>query len=138
MVLTVNGNIANEYPFFGVPAINASLNNPHVSYNFSITPKNKNEYLKLIKKLKSLKLKIKKNEILEYHFMKNEFFNNRWFFQDLNKAKNSLNGYQNFFRINMYEYWIQNFNLVKHKKFCEKIKKFIESKNFILINKLGK
>ena len=138
VVLTVNGNIANEYPFFGVPAINASLNNPHVSYNFSITPKNKNEYLKLIKKLKSLKLKIKKNEILEYHFMKNEFFNNRWFFQDLNKAKNSLNGYQNFFRINMYEYWIQNFNLVKHKKFCEKIKKFIESKNFILINKLGK
>ena len=138
VVLTVNGNIANEYPFFGVPAINASLNNPHVSYNFSITPKNKNAYLRLIKNLKSLKLKIKKNEILEHHFMKNEYFNNRWFFQDLNKVKKSLNGYQNFFRNNVYEYWIQNFNLVKHRKFYEKIKKFIESKNFILTDKLEK
>ena len=28
--------------------------------------------------------------------MKNEFFSNRWFFQDLNKVKNTLNGYENF------------------------------------------
>ena len=134
VVLTVNGNIASEYPFFGIPAINASLNNPHIDYNFSITPKNKNEYFKLIRSLETLKLNIKKNEILEHHYMKNEFFNNRWFFHDLNKVKKSLNGYQNFFRINMYEYWIQNFNLNKHKKFYSKIKKFIESKHFILTN----
>ena len=133
-VLTVNGNIAGEYPFFGIPAINASLNHPHINYNFSITPKNKDKYLRLIKKLKSLKLKIKKNEVLEHHYMKNEFFNNRWFFQDLNKVKKSLNGHKNFFRISMYEYWIQNFNLNKHRKLYEKIKKFIESKNFIFVN----
>ena len=66
--------------------------------------------------------------------MKNEFFNNRWFFQDLNKVKKSLNGHKNFFRISMYEYWIQNFNLNKHRKLYEKIKKFIESKNFIFVN----
>ncbi len=133
-VLTVNGNIAGEYPFFGIPAINASLNHPHINYNFSITPKNKNEYFRLIKKLKSLKLKIKKKEVLEHHYMKNEFFNNRWFFQDLNKVKSSLNGYRNFFRISMYEYWIKNFDLEKHNKFYNKIKKFVESKNFIFIN----
>ena len=130
-VLTVNGNIAGEYPYFGIPAINASLNHPHVNYNFSVTPKNKNEYLRLIKKLRSLKIKIKKKEILEHHYMKNEFFSNRWFFQDLNKVKNTLNGYENFFRISMYDYWMKNFNLDKHNKFYNKIKKFIESKNFI-------
>ena len=130
-VLTVNGNIAGEYPYFGIPAINASLNHPHVNYNFSVTPKSKKEYLRLIKNLSYLKLKIKKNEVLEHHYMKNEFFSNRWFFQDLNKVKNTLNGYENFFRISMYEYWMKNFNLEKHNKFYNKIKKFIESKNFI-------
>ena len=60
-MLTVNGNIVvGEYPYFGIPAINASLNHPHINYNFSVTPKNKNEYLRLIKNLSLLKYKIKK------------------------------------------------------------------------------
>ena len=131
-VLTVNGNIAGEYPYFGIPAINASLNHPHVNYNFSVTPKNKNEYLRLIKKLKSSKFKIRKDEVLEHHYMKNEFFNNRWFFQDLNDVKKSLDGYKNLFRTNMYQYWIENFHLKTHYKLYNKIKKFTESRKFIL------
>ena len=133
-VLTVNGSIAGEYPYFGIPAINASLNNPHVNYNFSITPKNRNEYLKSIRKLKLSKIKIKKNEVLEHYYMKNEFFNNKWFFQDLNEVKKSLNGYKNFFRINMYQYWIKNFDLDSHNKLYKKIKNFVDSKKYILVN----
>ncbi|MCX6116139.1 MAG: hypothetical protein NT027_01245, partial [Proteobacteria bacterium] len=43
LALTVFGTIAMEYPYFGVPVINASENNPHVSFDFSITPRDKNE-----------------------------------------------------------------------------------------------
>ena len=69
--------------------------------------------------------------------MKNEFFNNKWFFQDLNEVKKSLNGYKNFFRINMYQYWIKNFDLDSHNKLYKKIKNFINLKKYILVNKIN-
>jgi hypothetical protein len=133
-VLTVNGTIAGEYPYFGICAINASLNNPHNKYNFSITPKNRNEYLQFIKKLKLSKIIIKKNEVLEHYYMKNEYFSNRWFFNDINHVKKSLNGYENFFRNTMYQYWVKNFDFASHNKFYKKIKKFVNSKKYILVS----
>jgi hypothetical protein len=133
-VLTVLGTIAGEYPYFGVGAINASSNNPHNKYTFSITPKNRNEYLQLIKKLKLSKIIIKKNEVLEHYYMKNEYFSNRWFFNDINHVKKSLNGYENFFSNTMYQYWVKNFDFASHNKLYEKIKKFIDSKKYILVS----
>lgn len=44
VALTVYGTIGFEYSALGIPVINASLNNPHVAYDFNIHPKNIEEY----------------------------------------------------------------------------------------------
>ena len=40
-VLTCYGSVGVEYPYFNIPVINASINNPHINYNFNIHPKSK-------------------------------------------------------------------------------------------------
>ena len=47
--------------------------------------------------------------------MKYEYFNNRWFFNDLNKVKHAVGGFRNFCRMELYKYWISNFNMKMHK-----------------------
>ena len=134
-VLTVYGTIAGEYPFFGINVINASVNHTQAKYNFTITPKNQKEYIWLIKNLKKPKKINKINEILEHQYMKHEYFDNSWFFNDLNKVKYSINGYINFTRLNMYQYWVNNFDINLHDLKYNSIKKFVDSGNYILVNK---
>ncbi len=133
-VLTVNGSIASEYPYFDVCAINASKNNPHNQYDFSVTPSNKREYINIIKNLKLSKNRIIKKEILEYYFMRHEHYNNRWFFSDLNKVKKEIKDYKNFSNYLIYQYWLKNFNLKQHNIKYKKIKKFIDSNDYIFLD----
>lgn len=68
--LTVFGSIGHEYPYFGIPVINAG-DNPHLGYDFNFHPKNKEEYTKLLNRIN--KLKIPKNstkKIHEFYYMK--------------------------------------------------------------------
>ena len=88
----------------------------------------------MIKNLKRPNRINNKKEILEHYYMKYAYYNERWFFNDINKVKNSLNGYKNFFRDEMYQHWIKNFDLEEHFKIYKKVKKFIYSKKYILIN----
>ena len=129
-VLTVNGTISGEYPYFNVNAINASENHSYALYDFSITPKNRLEYIKLINNLKKPMAVNKKKQILENYYMKYEYFNNRWFFEELNNVKNSIKGYTNFVRHEIYEYWLDNFEMKIHKKRYKRLKKFFNSKNY--------
>ena len=62
--------------------------------------------------------------------MKYEYFNNRWFFEELNNVKNSIKGYTNFVRHEIYEYWLDNFEIKIHKERYKRLKKFINSKNY--------
>ena len=133
-VLTIFGTIAGEYPYFNINALNATKNNPYCKYNFAITPKNKNEYIKVIKNLEAQQSKIKKKEVLEHYYMRNEYFNNRWFFNDLNKVKHEIKNYKNFTRYPMYQYWLKHFNHQEHSVKYEKINRFINSKDYIFIN----
>ena len=68
--LTVYGTIASELPFFGIKVINASKNNPHFDYNFSINPKNISEYDKILSNLKANRFKINIKDLYEFHYMK--------------------------------------------------------------------
>ena len=115
--------------------INASVNHTQAKYNFTVTPKNQKEYIRLIKNLKKPKKINKINEILEHQYMKHEYFDNSWFFNDLNKVKYSINGYINFTRLNMYQYWVNNFDINLHDLKYNSIKKFVDSRKYILVNK---
>ncbi len=133
-VLTVYGTIAGEYPFFGINVINASNNHTQINYDFTITPKNKKNYLEFLKNLKKPRSVKNQKQVLQHSYMKYEYFNNRWFFNDLNKVKHAVGGFRNFCRMELYKYWISNFNMKMHKDKYIKIKKFINSKDYILID----
>jgi len=68
--LTVYGSIAHEYPILGIPVINASRNNPHSGYSFSVTPKSRGEYERIISSLENFEHHIDEREIFEYYYMK--------------------------------------------------------------------
>jgi|MDSV01.1.fsa_nt_gb hypothetical protein len=133
-VLTVYGTISGEYPYFGINAINASSKHTQAKYTFTITPKNRKYYIKLIKNLKRRKKLNKRREILEHYYMKYKFYNNGWFFNDLNEVKKSVNGYHNLVKLELYKYWIENFDLKNHFIKYKNLEKFFKSKSYVFIN----
>lgn len=127
VALTVYGSVAHELPLLGVKVINASKDNPHQYYKFSVTPKNKTHYEKILKNLKKTKnYKVNKNEIYQFYFMHNNFFKTN-LFQKLNKIvkKNEGNIYKSaniYFKKNLY---------IKDQKICYE---FFKSENKMLLN----
>lgn len=129
LVLTCYGTIAHEYPYFNVPVINASKNNPHKDYKFSIHPKNILDYKIKILQAKKLKIKINKNEIFEFYYMKYKYYKIGWCFN----LENFLNkyGYKIFIPNLMYNFWMKSFSEKKHKKILDNLSKFIDNKDYI-------
>ncbi len=92
-VLTVYGTIAIEYAHFGVAVINASANNPHNAFKFSITPTGREEYESYILDLASIKLNISREEIYQYYFMHNLHKLKSIFYRDYDNYLLSVGGY---------------------------------------------
>ncbi len=84
--ITIHGTVGSEYPYFKIPVINSSLNNPHVKYNFNFHPKTIKELENLIYNLPTLKHKIKITDICEFFFM------------------HKILSIENWLRINMYQF----------------------------------
>lgn len=107
--LTVYGTIAHEYAFLGKKVINASVNNPHVIYNFNYHPRTISEYKKLLMNLKKYKKhKVNQSKILEYYFFYYIFFKNYLFIKDHNKFFNKLKNYKLIFQDSFYSLVINN------------------------------
>lgn len=68
--LTVYGSIASELPELGVTVINAASNNPHKDFEFCITPRNKREYIEILRDLENLEFNINLNHLYEYNYMR--------------------------------------------------------------------
>jgi hypothetical protein len=117
--LTVFGSIGHEYPYFGVPVINAG-DNPHLGYNFNFHPKNKEEYTKLLNRINKLKIpKNSKKKIYEFYYMK--------FMQDFNILPN-INSIEHLNSSIIFKDYVSN----KNKKNLKAINYY---KNFITMNK---
>lgn len=123
--LTCNGTVAQELPFLGINVINADINNPHCSYNFSYTPKNLNDYENTLLNLGNFtSLLNNKEEIYELYYIKNFYLQDKnLFFKNFDeylffKEKNSTS-FLNFF--------IKNF-IPNKSQFENKIKYFIKEK----------
>ena len=114
-VLTCYGSVGVEYPYFNIPVINASINNPHINYNFNFNPKSKKSYKVMLKNLNNIKnRKYSKKEIYEYYFMRNIFTDKNWLISDLSKMVKFVGGYDGMWSSKFYEYWIRKLNKKKH------------------------
>lgn len=134
-ILTQHGSVGFEYPFFGIPVINASYNNPQVAYNFNFNPKTKNAYEKLLRNLNSLKNKIKinKREILEFYFMRHLYQDKKWLIDDPENMIKSIGGWDNMMKEEFYEYMMKSLDEQKIKKIHLFFKNFLKS-NYQSIN----
>lgn len=139
-VLTCYGSVGVEYPYFKIPVINASINNPHINYNFNFHPKTKKEYELFIRNLNKMKnLKYSKKKICEYYFMRNIFTDKNWLIDDLSNMVKFVGGYDGMWTNKFYEYWIKNLSVEKHNKVIKNIENFINSKeSFINIKHTNK
>ena len=105
-VLTVYGSVAAEFPFFGIPVLNASKLNPHCSYSFSKTPNSRKEYEYHILNLSTLSVPTNaKKEIIEYHSMRHMVEEN-WLFGSYANMLKKIGGYHNLQTFSFYKYWL--------------------------------
>lgn len=132
VVLTVYGTIGFEYAALGVPVINASLNNPHIAYNFNIHPKSVEGYKEILQHIDTLHFQPDYNQVKEYYYMKHIYNTNNWLFTDYEAMLEYVGGYRNQFTPKVYDYWLREWSREKHGSVCATLKKFIESDEFRL------
>jgi hypothetical protein len=127
-VLTSYGSAGSEYPFFNIPVINASLNNPHIKYNFNIHPKSIKSLKTIIYDLPKIKLKINKDEIREYFFMHKILPQENWLGININEFIYKMGGEKKMYsNKNTYNLLMSKIN---EKKVLDNLKKFISTKGY--------
>jgi hypothetical protein len=113
--LTCFGTVGYELPYKDIKVINASRNHPHRFYNFSITPRNKNEYEKYILDPKLIeKHQINKKQILQFYFIKRIYLYSDWIGLNLNKSFDINNRIvKKYYDPSFYQKW---YSIVSKKK----------------------
>lgn len=132
VALTCYGTIGFEYAALGVPVINASVNNPHIAYNFNLHPKTVEAYKEVLMKLDAVDLKIDKDEVYEYYYMKFIYNTNNWLFDDYHKMEEDFGGYLGQFTSHIFAYWANQWNPKKHSEILTLLRNFVDSGNFRL------
>lgn len=127
VALTCYGTIGYEYAAQGIPVINASVNNPHIAYNFNIHPKSVDEYRETLRNLDHIDLQIDKKEVYEYYFMKHIHDTKDWLFTDYDKMLDEVGGYSAQFSSKVYGIWMREWSPVKHAQLLEKVNSFVDS-----------
>jgi len=133
--LTTYGSCGAELPYLGVKVVNASINNPHVKYNFSISPKNIKSYKKTILNLKNVKVNFSKNELYEYHYMNQYYFTNNYLFNNMGNYHSKNNGRATMYTKKIFSEWIKNFSKEKHCTIIESINNFDINKEYSVSQK---
>lgn len=129
LVLTCYGTIAHEYPYFKIPVINASSNNPHINYDFCYHPLNKKNYKELILNSKKLKVKASKEDIFEFVYMR--YVNKKFgYVIDLQKFLNK-NSFTDLFNKRLYSFFFENYSNKKSNLLIKKMNDFVKSEDYI-------
>jgi len=126
-VTTVYGSVGHEFPIFGIPVINAGDNGPHNGYKFNYHAKSKNEYLKLLTRIETLK--VKKNDVKKIY----EFYairNCMDFTPIYNQQKYVTKYGKQFYSSKFFEIYLKQNNKLRESKINNDIIHFIKSKTF--------
>jgi hypothetical protein len=140
IALTVFGTIGWEYPALGIPTINASKNNPHSKFNFSITPNNRIEYEMILLNLVKYKdYKIKKSEIEQFYFLHNYKKLHSFIYKNNQQYLLEIGGYQNSTSSQALDYYVtcKENNKRPEAEILSGISRFIKSGDFKLDYKHG-
>lgn len=130
VALTVYGTIGFEYAALGVPVINASMNNPHIAYDFNLHPKIVEEYRRLLMAPELWNIVIDKQQIYEYYFMRHIYNTENLFFEDSKRMIDELGGYDAQFTPAVYQKWLDEWSMEKHQTILLSLQKFIKSGDF--------
>ncbi len=134
LALTCFGTINFEYPFMNIKVLNFSKNHQFNSYNFSYTPKNINEYKKILMNISKFKYNINKQDIYNWYFLKRFFLDVDFMNFKLHPTKD-LDGYllrKRFYETGIYLEWIKKFNKDKHLNIFNNVKNFLDSRDYYL------
>jgi hypothetical protein len=131
--LTVYGSIAHEYPILGIPVINASRNNPHSGYSFSVTPKSRGEYERIISNLENFEHQIDEREILEYYYMKYILPGKSWLIADYELYTSETGFPQDQVSRKVFTYLLSNNWLFPAADIQERTIDFLRERNYMLM-----
>lgn len=135
LCLTVFGTIALEYSYLGVPVMNASRNNPHVMYDFCITPESVEEYETKLLNLKSLTVINRRESILEYYFMHNVYNLKSWLFLDYERYISDIGGISHCNSWRSFSYFTNNKNAYPVTILRSAIQEFLQLKSQYITRK---
>jgi len=135
-VFTIHGSIGSEYPFFGIPVINASLNNPNIKYNFNFHPENISKLESIVYNLPKLKNKIRRKEILEFFFMHKIIYNSSWLEIDYSFLVKKFGNFNQFMSSkDVFLHLLNSLNNNNKEKIKYKMRLFFNTNNYIFCNK---
>ena len=131
IVLTIHGSIGIEYAAKNITVINASLNNPHISYDFNIHPKSKEDLKDIIFNLNSyINLNLFTEDVYKCYYMKYLHDNYSVFFSNYISVVEQMGGDNSIFSSKIYDHWINCFTPNIQTKIELNLKKFILSKEY--------
>lgn len=130
LTLTVYGTIGFEYAALGVPVINASLNNPHIAYDFNLHAQDVDDYRNKLLHLNDLGFEIDQRQVYEYYFMRFIYNTQNLFFSNYDAMLEELGGYAQQFTPAVYDSWLADFTLNRHQAIQAALRRFIASGDF--------
>ena len=130
VVLTCYGSVGFEYAALGVPVINASMNNPHIAFDFNVHARDVEHYRQLLLQLDELPLVIDRQEVLAYYFMAFIHHSPNLFFSDYDGTIHCLGGYAKQFTPAIYDVWLDQWTLEQHEALLAALVTFVESEDY--------
>ena len=132
LALTSYGTIAFEYAALGIPVINASMNNPHIAYDFNLHVPDPETYRRMLLDLDNLDFDIETRQVYEYYFMRHIYNTEDIFFEDYTKSIEEIGGYDAQFTYLVYEKWLADWSPIRHEQIVNALHGFIASGQFRL------
>jgi len=121
---TMYGSVGLELAYHNVPVINASQNNPHVSFNFNVNPDSKVEFSRYVRNPRLARPRIVREEIYACYYMTN-IKNAFSYFYDFRQRDADLGA-------RMWEHYFATFDGEDHSLVLSKMKDFIRDGRYQL------